>query len=487
MKKMICNLLFCMIMALTILNMTACDGGNADNESGSGVDVSDNSNVEKNEKDISRSELQDEELPEDNQANHGPYKVMETELGYYYNLGLVNSVQNEKGLTISNRDNLMNMFFFDKEAGIAVQLCDKPECHHQQTNDCVATYNKLWVIGQDIYDGYLYTYGEERDDEISRFSLYRTALDGSAIDRVGVVMEAENKSESAYIIKPDLTLGDFGDGMIIHKGYAYLPYYLRVGTTMKGFKGGGIKRMNLKTGETETVFEMPDSNGRYPYQMIGDGDYIYFLMIDKHFQQNWFRYDTKTGIYEKNPWEKKCKGLIQAIKNSIIYTVLTEENLENDNKAEKRFTNKLLVYKITDDESVEQICEIEINKSDRAYAGNNKGILVYKDYYVVIHGEKLTVYSAKQENFGNVLGELAYDAEWSQYSNEYAEFKINNDKIYRVYQKPRLENEEWDKIGHAERGPYINHGRFYQSCPIEDIIKGKGEWTESYRTLFEES
>ena len=487
MKKVKCNLLFCMIMVLTILCISACGEGNTDSDKVS-TNGDNDSDIQKNEKDLSKSEQQDEELPEDNQANHGPYKVMETELGYYYNLGLVNSVQNEKGLTISNRDNLMNMFFFDKETGIAVQLCDKPECHHQQTNDCVATYNKLWVIGQDIYDGYLYTYGEERDDEISRFSLYRTALDGSAIDRVGVVMEAENKSESAYIIKPDLTLGDFGDGMIIHKGYAYLPYYLRVGTTMKGFKGGGIKRMNLKTGETETVFEMPDSNGRYPYQMIGDGDYIYFLMIDKHFQQNWFRYDTKTGIYEKNPWEKKCKGLIQAIKNSIIYTVLTEENLENDNKAEKRFTNKLLVYKITDDESVEQICEIEINKSDRAaYAGNNKGILVYKDYYVVIHGEKLTVYSAKPENFGNVLGELAYDAEWSQYSNEYAEFKINNDKIYRVYQKPRLENEEWDKIGHAERGPYINHGRFYQSCPIEDIIKGKGEWTESYRTLFEES
>ena len=483
MKKVKCNLLFCMIMVLTILCMSACDGGNTDSDKVS-TNGDNDSDIQKNEKDLSKSEQQDEELPEDNQANHGTYKVMETELGYYYNLGLVNSVQNEKGLTISNRDNLMNMFFFDKETGIAVQLCDKPECHHQQTNDCVATYNKLWVIGQDIYDGYLYTYGEERDDEISRFSLYRTALDGSAIDRVGVVMEAENKSESAYIIKPDLTLGDFGDGMIIHKGYAYLPYYLRVGTTMKGFKGGGIKRMNLKTGETETVFEMPDSNGRYPYQMIGDGDYIYFLMIDKHFQQNWFRYDTKTGIYEKNPWEKKCKGLIQAIKNSIIYTVLTEEN---DNKAEKRFTNKLLVYKITDDESVEQICEIEINKSDRAYAGNNKGILVYKDYFVVIHGEKLTVYSARSENFGNVLGELAYDAEWSQYSNDYAEFKINNDKIYRVYQKPRLENEEWDKIGHAERGPYIYHGRFYQSCPIEDIIKGKGEWTESYRTLFEES
>ena len=71
MKKMICNLLFCMIMALTILSMTACDGGNADNERGSGVDVSDDSNVEKDEKDMSRSELQDGELPEDIQANHG--------------------------------------------------------------------------------------------------------------------------------------------------------------------------------------------------------------------------------------------------------------------------------------------------------------------------------------------------------------------------------------------------------------------------------
>ena len=235
MKKVKCNLLFCMIMVLTILCMSACDGGNTDSDKVS-TNGDNDSDIQKNEKDLSKSEQQDEELPEDNQANHGTYKVMETELGYYYNLGLVNSVQNEKGLTISNRDNLMNMFFFDKETGIAVQLCDKPECHHQQTNDCVATYNKLWVIGQDIYDGYLYTYGEERDDEISRFSLYRTALDGSAIDRVGVVMEAENKSESAYIIKPDLTLGDFGDGMIIHKGYAYLPYYLRVGTTMKGLK-----------------------------------------------------------------------------------------------------------------------------------------------------------------------------------------------------------------------------------------------------------
>ena len=258
---------------IIVMGITACSGSNdteqgVDNTLGNNGDnnASGNKNGEKNiEKHISEKY----DLPEDNQANHGQFKVMETELGYYYNIGLLNTVYNEKGQNVAVRTNLMNMFFFDKESQIAVHLCDKPECRHQQTDDCVATYNKLWVFGQEIYDGYLYTYGEENNNDISTLALYRTALDGSSIDRVATVFEAENKTGSEYIVQPDIYIGDSREYFVIHKGYAYCPYYLQIGKGKDSFRGGGITRIDIKTGKTEKIYEMTDTKDDFPYWIIG--------------------------------------------------------------------------------------------------------------------------------------------------------------------------------------------------------------------------
>lgn len=474
---------------IIVMGITACSGSN---DTEQGVDNTLGNNGDNNapgnkngEKNIDKHISEKYDLPEDNQANHGQFKVMETELGYYYNIGLLNTVYNEKGQNVAVRTNLMNMFFFDKESQIAVHLCDKPECRHQQTDDCVATYNKLWVFGQEIYDGYLYTYGEENNNDISTLALYRTALDGSSIDRIATVFEAENKTGSEYIVQPDIYIGDSREYFVIHKGYAYCPYYLQIGKGKDSFRGGGITRIDIKTGKTEKIYEMTDTKDDFPYWIIGTGDYVYFGMADRYAKISWYRYDTDKGIFENSPWNA-YDGVMVGIKNNVFYTELSEDKSAEGRKGNSRYDKKIIAYRIKDDGNAEKIYENVVGETGVNKIAE-KDMLVYGDYFVTIEKEKIVVYSAKQDNFGEKLGELAYEQNTGNLTSQKDEFKICNDIIYRVYTKPFPDTpEEQEKITHAEMGTYILNGRFYQSCAIADIISGKGEWSETFRTLQEE-
>ena len=342
----------------------------------------------------------------------------------------------------------------------------------------------MWVLGQEIYDGYLYTYGEEHNDDVSRFALYRTALDGSFIDRVATVFEDENKTGSEYIVEPDIYIGESRDRFIIHKGYAYCPYYLKVGKGKDGFRGSGIIRIDIKSGRTEKIYEMNDENGAFVYWMIGNGDDIYFGMADNHLMINWYRYHD--GKFEVSPWNS-YEGLMVGIKNDVFYTELAEDKSKDGRKGNNRYDKKYIAYRIKSDGSAEKIDEKIIGETGINKI-TEKDLLIYGDYIVVIEKDRLVVYSSQADNFGEKIGELAFEEDTGTMASQKAEFKICSDVIYRVYTKPFPENpQEREKISHAEMGTYVVNGRFYQSCRLEDIVSGKGEWKEAFRTLNEEA
>ena len=124
MESIIKKWMFGILVLLLAVFVLGCskNGGNGDQtddpdknmNTGDQGDKTSDVNINEN-RDADKPLSEKYDLPEDNQANHGRFKVLETEIGYYYNIGTINTVTNEKGLNIGVRDNIMNMFFYDKE------------------------------------------------------------------------------------------------------------------------------------------------------------------------------------------------------------------------------------------------------------------------------------------------------------------------------------------------------------------------------------
>jgi len=142
---------------------------------------------------------------EDNPANHGAHAILETEDGYYYNMGY--NVYRYEGTELKERAfNILCTRYHDKESGKVIVLCNKPECEHCGDNTCAATYKGVVVINSVLYEGQLYIYGLEEEGTLLSLNLYRAAPDGSSMDKVGTVFEAVNAAGKEYRYKIDRVL-----------------------------------------------------------------------------------------------------------------------------------------------------------------------------------------------------------------------------------------------------------------------------------------
>ena len=215
------------------------------------------------------------ELPEDTPWNHGLNAIMETEDGYY---------SNEYGLRSSTLKALQCLRYYEKESGNTILLCNKPECTHDGGDTCEATYKNVIPGNTMLYDGSIYLLAAEKNGINVSINLYRAALDGSAIDKVGTVISADNVENQEVAYSPQtaslFTLNQSVDySFIIHKGYAYIPYYLRFGSGSKGLKGAGLMRMNLSNGETQELYKVETLVAGMPARVTAAGDFVYFLLL----------------------------------------------------------------------------------------------------------------------------------------------------------------------------------------------------------------
>jgi len=415
-------------------------------------------------------------VTEDNAANHGLLAIMETEDGYYYNAGCNTYLfLEEDTVDMTVRANRHRLRYYDKESGKAIVLCNKPECEHRGDDACAATYKGLNVINSVLYEDKIYIYGLEEDGTMLRLNLYRAALDGSSIDKVGTVFEAENTVGAVYKYIPVTSIKN-GFYFIIHKGCAYIPYYLAIGETTKGFKGGGLVKMDLQTGETKTLHEMEYKIDPYPGNLCGCGDYVYidFIQSTVYTSKGSLRYVISQDIVEGLPSDKD-------LKYPMSYDAFAAERYYNLGLSYNQETGEIgEFYEIYPRDAVsgeylqEEAFTTDITQEETKYF---KSVTIYEDMMVVGTQERVVFYSLAAENRGTKLGEIAYVQEFPELSMylPFLEYKVANGKLYRITegeQVPAYDSEQ------QEYREYKVYEVF--CCPLEDIMNGKGEWTKAF-------
>lgn len=426
-----------------------------------------------------------EVLPSDEPWNHGPYAIMETEAGWY---------------TSHSTQIYLCLRYYEKESGNTILLCNKPECLHESDDGCVATYRAVNVINTVLYDGFIYVYGVQgangrlggREDspttETVSLCLWRASLDGSSIDKVGTVFEAENTQNQ----KVETIGGLYGGGMnnssiydksfIIHQGYAYLPYSLQFGTGQKGFQGGGLVRMELATGKTEEIYTMEGKINGVPSNLVAYDDAVYFLRYAGN-GTKWlplYRYSIKDKTIEAmkdlNFPDARLPfgGRNHAFTESILSVAITKDRIyllghSYEEKEEEDGLLSIFAFDLETGKFLEEECiDTDVPyllKKDRRSPRR------FSYYAIMPSPEGLLVTDGKGAYFydlsGNKLGEIAVPEELLGIGEKdkdlVMDYKISQNKLYLIF---------------SGKNEY-----FYRvlSCSLEDVRQGKGEWTDAYR------
>ncbi|MBR4084924.1 MAG: hypothetical protein IKK33_11660 [Lachnospiraceae bacterium] len=405
---------------------------------------------------------------DDDLANHGVLAILETENGYYYNYGY--SVD-EAGKNYMGSGMIVKhlLRYYDKATGETILLCSKPECEHLGDASCAATYKNLYVINTVIYEEQIYIYGLEKNEEILRLNLYRAALDGSSMDLVGTVFEAENTIGDGFAIQAHKPLNICDESFIIHRGYAYLPYYLRLGTASKGFMGGGLVQMDLRTGKTKTIYEMENMNSYCPFNLRGCSDYVYidftgtsrYVISEDRLEHRFIEKSpnldavTEERLYTMRPTydeetHKSSEPVIVSVYDSITGTPIPAESFETD---------------LTCEEYARQL---------RTFS--------YDGMLITATDKRVVFYDIESENYGTKLGEIEINIDcenfrwYSHYYNKPADIKITNGKLYLIC-NPTAYDGYMDPNA-VRQGSYLLYQVY--SCPVEDILKGQGTWEKAF-------
>lgn len=411
------------------------------------------------------------QLPDDNPANHGPLAIMETTNGYYYNYGYTTYHLDDSQFSISGYQHLLR--YYDKGSKESILLCSKPECEHNGGDSCVASYEDLTVINSVLYEDQIYIYGVVIEDTNISFNLYRASPDGSSMDKVGNVLTAQNTiGESCTITPSGMNLQDIP--FIIHRGYAYLPYYLRIGKASKGFMGGGLMQMNLKTGETKTIYQLDDMMSAFPREVKGCGDYIYMNIFGNTSSKGTMRYVISKDCmeYPSATAEEDYHPLYHAVTENYLYGF----SLTYDPATAQR-GDYWMVYAfdgITGEKREDKDIMTDIHADEVA---NLRSIFPYRDMLVITTGERVVFYSIAEKTYGTKLGEIAYHYDYNPltYNNPLLEYHVVNDTLYRITEQPAvaLHGDLSDGMGQ-----YILYD--VHACTLEEILQGRGTWTEAF-------
>ena len=427
----------------------------------------------------SENVLGKKEPAEDTPWNHGMDAIMETEDGYY------TSMMEKQGYA-----SVLCLRYCDKESGMNILLCNKPECVHEHDENCVATYKEIRVIHTALYEGDIYVLGADCEKDATKIQLYKAALDGSAMDVVGTVLSAplpENIAfwSTAIRLKPAEIYGNIkGDpeyGFILHKGFAYIPYYLRYGQGMAGFRGGGLIRMDLRTGEMKELYSLENANQGVPSNLSAQGDYVWFTLHQRYKGSSTKRYCISKdeiedfygiGADAENPQKKK--DLLEPILgNQIVYDVtysLTEKK-EPGNVlflAYDMETGTYLPEETIETQQAFQTIADAFVYEDKIFWGDLYGL-----YAVDTKTKKMWKLTFPEEQVGIRLKD-----KWAETYGKNVRYKLSCGKLYLLFWDIKdLRYQAWESLVKTSTGAYRK--RVF-ACPLEDFYQGNGSWTEIF-------
>ena len=428
------------------------------------------------------------DLPEDAPWNHGYMAIMETENAYYSN----QSCMYESG----NYHPTQALRYHDKASGETILLCNKPECSHDGGDTCEATYLNILPVNCLLYEGSIYELGIETNGIRVSINLYRAALDGSAIDKVGCVISADNINDAEVYVKPATAnvyngLNQRPDySFIIHRGVAYIPYYLQFGKGMMGLCGAGLLGMDLKTGETEQIYQVGSLTEGTPCNVMAVGDYVYFLLNNSRGNGKTRQYHLTTkevdsilfhfadskgnikemeyacALYSKDRYYTISKNINDGTVGLTAYDAETKEHVKEDG----------IHVKTAEGESLKT-----------AFFYDGKLVIgdQSKAWFFDMDGNLLAQVDAPQDLIGKDLnGPTA--------SSYFIDYKISDGKLYYLFFDSNSDV-EWvwpegtvareDSLeGDSFKAMQVYSKHHVFSCFLEDIFQVKGTWTEAYVT-----
>ncbi len=379
--------------------------------------------------------------------------IMGTENGYYYN-----------ELCFGE----MSLRHYDIETGKDISLCSKPECQHDGNMYCVATNNSFRPLYTTMYGGEIYIAASFSDGEHTDMKLMKITDDGTELSEIAVYLNLiNNQSTGVFIGQPQT--------MVIHRGYALIPYSLHNGDIEASSFGAAL--VELSTGKVTKLNEYTDTNA---YKRIAaDGDYFYWINMDNSKRINeLYRYNYLTdttellNIYDSHKAQfgsDLCSNLTDvgitsfAVINGLVYyanyTVFPDSDgrvchiytYDPENDTTKELSNELASRVYIDD--INELGYIETP--------------VYKSFCISTDGTYL--YAALQD----------FTLEYLE--NDPCVFILDTDGH-------KLGYFEYDRNG-AKRisVSFINGNAYVQTeektvfCPVSDIIAENTEWTELYR------
>lgn len=164
--------------------------------------------------------------------------------------------QGEGGYYYSIYGTASNLMFYDTNTGVAIPVCNQPNCSHEGS-ECNAYLGYLSSVEFiQYYDGNLYLFGHDGIDA-GQVELYRVSADGSTRGKIGTIFTVKGDSVTY--------------NAAIHRGYAYATLN-GAGTDKRTVE---VHRLSLSgDGESEVVYTFDKSYGGIAF-LKAYGNYLY--------------------------------------------------------------------------------------------------------------------------------------------------------------------------------------------------------------------
>ena len=372
-------------------------------------------------------------------------QIMKTENGYYYNA--------------TNFGN-MSLRYHDNTTGNDIYLCAKPECTHDGDKFCTATSEGFRAHYTGIYDSNIYIAVTEANGKQVSFKLLKASLDGTELTEFCTFVQTSGSARGIGQLHEDRR------AMILHRGYAFIPYRLITHET-KFIGKAGLAIINLSDGSIQYMpeYEFPETNGYM--DVIPYGNYIYYTMMSG---TEFHRYNFKTGEDEILPLQENLKETYG-----------------------QTFYGKLENYTIIDDKVWYIYDEIEPsmfiydpNKNTTILVEEFKEKLLYKREE---YDENGVLYAITVDNYENPKprydGKYLYIAEEGFYAGDYGLttkmkvhiFTLEGDRLGGFV----FEGSGSRQINILDETFYIQTNEGTVFCSVSDVISGNIEWKELYQ------
>ena len=377
------------------------------------------------------------------------HHIMKTENGYYYN-------------AVQFGD--MALRYHDNATGHDIYLCAKPECAHDGDKFCTATSEGFHVLYTQLYDNNIYITATEADGKRVYLKLLKASLDGTNLTEVCTIVQTRGSEKGISLIHGDPCT------MILHRGYAFIPYYLASHDT-EIFGKAGLASVNLSDGSVQYLPEYEQSETKGYMDVTPYGDYIYYTMKTSY---ELHRYHFKTGKEEILPLRENLKetygnGFSKNLGKLTNYTVI-------DNKVWYVCGGdvaKPSVFIYDPDANTTTLVEAFEDKlltTTEEYDENGELYSITDDYYI----------SPKPMYDGTYF----YIAEGGFYGSEYSD----RDMTVHIF---TLEGERLGGFVFQRKGAcqinildetfYIQTTEGTVYCSVADVIAGNIEWKELYQ------